>query len=100
MTHSLDTFITDSANSATALYTGHKTTVNALNVYADSSRNPFDDPKFESIAEIFRRVIGGAVGIVSTAFIGKVTTMRFLPATYTYVCSGRNPSGNDGAYSP
>lgn len=70
MTHSLDSFITDSANSATALYTGHKTTVNALNVYADSSKSPFDDPKFESIAEIFHRVIGGAVGIVSTAFVG------------------------------
>lgn len=73
MTHSLDSFITDSANSATALYSGHKTTVNALNVYADSSKNPNDDPKFETIAEIFRRVIGGAVGIVSTAFIADAT---------------------------
>ena len=36
MTHSLDSFITDSANSATALYTGRKSSVNALNVYADS----------------------------------------------------------------
>lgn len=42
MTHSIDSFITDSANSATALYTGHKTTVNALGVYADSSKNSFD----------------------------------------------------------
>lgn len=29
-THSIDTFITDSANSASALYTGHKSTVNAM----------------------------------------------------------------------
>lgn len=36
MTHSLDSFITDSANSATALYTGKKASVSALNVYADS----------------------------------------------------------------
>ena len=36
MTHSVDSFITDSANSATALYTGKKSTVNALGVYADS----------------------------------------------------------------
>jgi hypothetical protein len=36
MTHSIDSFITDSANSATALYTGKKSTVNALNVYVDS----------------------------------------------------------------
>lgn len=73
MTHSLDSFITDSANSATALYTGHKTTVNALNVYADSSKNPFDDPKIETIAEIFKRLTGGGVGIVSTAFIADAT---------------------------
>jgi alkaline phosphatase len=73
MTHSLDSYITDSANSATALYSGRKTTVNALNVYADSSRSPFDDPKFETIAEIFRRVRKGGVGIVSTAFIADAT---------------------------
>lgn len=44
-------FITDSANSATAIMTGHKSTVNALGVYRDSSPNPFDDPKVETIAE-------------------------------------------------
>jgi alkaline phosphatase len=73
MTHSLDSFITDSANSATALYTGHKSTVNALGVYADSSKSPFDDPKIETIAEIFHRIWKGGVGIVSTAFIADAT---------------------------
>ncbi|KIX94153.1 uncharacterized protein Z520_10179 [Fonsecaea multimorphosa CBS 102226] len=73
MTHSIDSFITDSANSATALYSGHKSTVNALGVYADSSPNKFDDPKIESIAEIFHRLRGGGVGIVSTAFIADAT---------------------------
>ncbi|KAI9766180.1 MAG: hypothetical protein M1840_006747 [Geoglossum simile] len=73
MTHSLDSYITDSANSATALYTGHKTTVNALGVYADSSKDPFDDPKVETIAEIFWRLVGGGIGIVSTAFIADAT---------------------------
>lgn len=48
MTHSIDSFITDSANSATALNTGHKSTVNALNCYVDSSPDPFDDPKVET----------------------------------------------------
>lgn len=48
MTHSIDSYITDSANSATALNTGHKSTVNALNVYVDSSADPFDDPKVET----------------------------------------------------
>lgn len=73
MTHSLDSFITDSANSASALYTGHKSTVNCLGVYADSSKSPFDDPKVETIAEMFYRVTGGHVGIVSTAFIADAT---------------------------
>ena len=73
MTHSLDSFITDSANSATALYTGHKSTVNALGVYADSSEDPFDDPKVETVAEMFWRVYGGHVGIVSTAYIADAT---------------------------
>lgn len=68
MTHSMDSFITDSANSATALYTGQKTTVNALGVYVDSSEDVFDDPKVETIAEIFRRLHPKAgLGIVSTA---------------------------------
>ena len=76
MTHSLDSFITDSANSATALYTGHKSTVNALGVYVDSSESPFDDPKFETIAEIFRRRYpGSGVGIVSTAFLGELCAL-------------------------
>jgi alkaline phosphatase len=70
MTHSLDSFITDSANSATALYSGHKSTVNALGAYKDSSKDPFDDPKIESIAEIFRRVYNGGVGKCPTT-VGK-----------------------------
>jgi len=73
MTHSIDSFITDSANSAMALYTGHKSTVNCLGVYADSSPNKFDDPKVESIAEMFQRATGGGVGIVSTAYIADAT---------------------------
>ncbi|KIW18028.1 hypothetical protein PV08_02315 [Exophiala spinifera] len=73
MTHSLDSYITDSANSATALYTGHKSTVNALGVYVDSSKTPFDDPKVETIAELFHRLWKGGVGIVSTAFIADAT---------------------------
>lgn len=89
MTHSLDSFITDSANSATALYTGHKSTVNALGVYADSSKSPFDDPKIETIAEMFHRLTGGGVGIVSTAFIADAT-----PAALTAHTRDRGQYGN------
>ncbi|KAG6849782.1 hypothetical protein H0H93_005168 [Arthromyces matolae] len=101
MTHSLDSFITDSANSATALYTGKKGSVSALNVYADSvciaivsaivetlsdqlgrqSPNSFDDPKIETIAQLFRRVIGGPIGMVSTAFIADATPAALCSAT-------------------
>jgi len=73
MTHSIDSYITDSANSASALYTGHKSTVNAMGVYADSSEDPFDDPKVETIVEIFRRVRRGAWGAVSTAMMADAT---------------------------
>ncbi|KAL1841428.1 hypothetical protein VTJ49DRAFT_7043 [Mycothermus thermophilus] len=73
MTHSIDTFITDSANSASALYTGHKSSVNALGVYADSSPDPLDDPKVETIVELLYRIWGSAWGAVSTAFIADAT---------------------------
>jgi alkaline phosphatase len=72
-THSLDTFLTDSANSASALYTGHKSTVNAMGVYADSSPDLFDDPKVETIIELIQRIWGSAVGAVSTATIADAT---------------------------
>lgn len=73
MTHSLDSFITDSANSATALFTGKKMTVNGLNAYTDSTGKPFGDPKVETIFEMFRRITGGQVGIVSKAYIADAT---------------------------
>src|SRR5262249_47817334 len=41
--------ITDSANSASAYATGHKTANAAMGGYADRTRDPFDDPKVETI---------------------------------------------------
>ncbi|KAG0366190.1 hypothetical protein BGZ54_005691 [Gamsiella multidivaricata] len=72
MTHSLDSLITDSANSASAYNTGHKSSAGALGVYPDSSTSPFDDPKQELLAELLRRRSkknggAGGVGIVTTA---------------------------------
>jgi alkaline phosphatase len=52
-----------------------------LNVYADSSKDPFDDPKVESIAEIFHRLTGGHIGIVSTAFIADATPAALVSHT-------------------
>ncbi|KAG6004561.1 hypothetical protein E4U21_000945 [Claviceps maximensis] len=81
MTHSIDSYITDSANSASALYSGHKSTVNAMGVHADSSPDPFDDPKVETIVEIFRRITKGAWGAVSTAFLADATPIALTGHT-------------------
>jgi hypothetical protein len=40
-----DSIVTDSANSASAYATGHKTVVNAMGVYGDRTASPLDDPK-------------------------------------------------------
>jgi len=72
------------------LFTGKKSTVSALNVWVDSSANSFDDPKIETIAELFRRRRkGGTVGIVSTAVIGDAT-----PAA---VCAHTRDRDEEGA---
>ncbi|KAF9168125.1 hypothetical protein DFQ26_001301 [Actinomortierella ambigua] len=78
MTHSLDSLITDSANSASAYNTGHKSSSGALGVYPDSSKTPFDDPKVELIAQLLRRRSKkqggrGGVGIVTTAEVQDAT---------------------------
>lgn len=83
MTHSIDSYITDSANSASALYSGHKSTVDAMGVYADSSPDSFDDPKIETIVELLRRIRGSAWGAVSTAFIADATPIALTAHTRT-----------------
>jgi hypothetical protein len=45
----------------------------------------FDDPKVETIAELFHRLTGGGVGIVTTAFIADAT-----PAALTAHTRDRN----------
>ncbi|KAJ9148286.1 Alkaline phosphatase [Pleurostoma richardsiae] len=81
MTHSIDSYITDSANSASALYSGHKSTVNAMGVYVDSSPDLFDDPKVETIVELLKRIWGSAWGAVSTAFIADATPIALSSHT-------------------
>lgn len=66
-TSGYDSLVTDSANSASAYATGHKSVVNAMGVYEDSTKDPFDDPKVENIAEIVKRTRGMSVGIITQA---------------------------------
>lgn len=76
-----DSLVTDSANSASAYATGHKSTVNAMGVYADSTKDPFDDPKVENIIELAKRTRGMATGIVSTANITDASPAAMLAHT-------------------
>jgi alkaline phosphatase len=67
-----DSIITDSANSASAYATGHKTASGAMGVYADRTANPFDDPKVEPIGRLVKRR-DIALGIVTNTEIEDAT---------------------------
>lgn len=69
-TCSVDSIAADSANTASAYMTGHKSSVNALGVYADRTPDSLDDPRQETIAELLRRTTGKSIGVVSDADIG------------------------------
>lgn len=66
-TSGYDSLVTDSANSASAYSTGHKSVVNAMGVYEDSTADPLDDPRVETISEVLKRTRGMSVGIVTQA---------------------------------
>lgn len=52
-----------------------------MGVYADSSPDPFDDPKVETIVEILTRIWGSAIGVVSTAFLADATPIALTGHT-------------------
>jgi alkaline phosphatase len=76
-----DSIITDSANSASAYATGHKSAVNAMGVYADRTRDPLDDPKVESITSLVQHRLGLAVGIVTNTEIEDATPAAMFAHT-------------------
>jgi alkaline phosphatase len=76
-----DSIITDSANSASAYATGHKSAVNAVGVYADRSRDVFDDPKVETITSLVKRRLGLAVGVVTNTEIQDATPAAMVAHT-------------------
>lgn len=80
-TSGYDSLVTDSANSASAYSTGHKSVVNAMGVYADSTKDPLDDPRVENISEIVKRSRGMSVGLVSTANITDATPAAMVAHT-------------------
>lgn len=66
-TNSVDTIMMDSANTASSMNTGHKSSVNATGVYADMSVDVLDDPRVETLAEILRRTTNKSIGVVTTS---------------------------------
>jgi hypothetical protein len=52
-----------------------------MGVYADSSADPFDDPKVETIVELLTRIWGSTIGVVSTAFITDATPIALTGHT-------------------
>jgi len=76
-----DSIITDSANSASAYATGHKTASAAMGVYADRTINPFDDPRVETITSLAKRRLGLGIGIVTNTEVGDATPAAMIAHT-------------------
>jgi alkaline phosphatase len=72
-TSSVDSIATDSANSMSAYTTGHKSSVNALGVYASRSVDPLNHPKVETIGELVKRLTRKSVGVVTDAEVEDAT---------------------------
>ncbi len=80
-TSSTHSIATDSANTASAYMTGHKTRVNALGVYADRTPDSLDDPRVETIGEALRRTTRKSIGIVSNAEVQDATPAALVAHT-------------------
>lgn len=80
-TSSVDSLAVDSANSMSAYMTGHKSSVNALGVYADRTPDPFDDPKQETLGELIRRTTKKSIGVVSDAELQDATPAAVVAHT-------------------
>ena len=72
-TSGYDSIVTDSANSASAYNTGHKSVVNAMGVYGNRTADTLDDPKVENINEIIQRTRGMSIGVVTTSSVTDAT---------------------------
>lgn len=80
-TSGLDSLVTDSANSASAYATGHKTANNGLGVYPDNTKDTLDDPRQELITEMLKRSKGMSIGLVSTSYGSDATPAAWIAHT-------------------
>jgi len=80
-TAGVDSLITDSANSASAYTTGHKSSNNALGVYADRTPDTLDDPRVETLTSLVKRTHGMAVGVVTNTEVEDATPAAMVAHT-------------------
>ena len=80
-TSGVDSLITDSANAMSAYTTGHKSSVNALGVYASRAVGNLAHPKVETITELVKRKTKMGVGIVSDAELQDATPAAMVAHT-------------------
>ena len=80
-TAGVDSIITDSANSASAYTTGHKSSVNALGVYADRTPDTLDDPRVETLTSLVKRRTTMAVGVVTNTEVEDATPAAMVAHT-------------------
>lgn len=81
-TSSLNGWVTDSANGASAYAGGNKTDNGALCVWPDNTSDPFDNPRFENLSSYLKRTRGMAVGVVTTSSVADATPAAFLAYSY------------------
>lgn len=77
-THSLNSIIPDSANTAAAWVSGAKTINNALNAFPDNTPdNPLDNPRVETLPQYMKRKYNWGIGMATTAFTSDATPASF-----------------------
>lgn len=81
-TSSQDSIAADSANTASAYFTGHKSAVNALGVYLSRAKDSLDHPKQETLGQALRRAAPTKkLGIVTTAEVEDATPAALVANT-------------------
>lgn len=80
-TSGIESIVTDSANSASAYATGHKSCGGAMGVYCAGNKSPFDHPRVEALASLAKRKHQMAVGLVTTTEVVDATPAAMVART-------------------
>ena len=73
MTASLNSIVTDSSPGMSNYVTGNKAANNMEGVFPDDTKDAFDNPRVEYLAEYLHRIQGKALGLVTTADVFDAT---------------------------